>query len=200
MRKVPVLTERFFAFSSKFYLQIKISGWDVNTYQTFTSPSERPPNTYHGAELSCCPATQSGSGATHACTGARPSQRRGIGIYTVLYRRIDVLGSLFAGAVARSHHNRARRWRGMVPGALRLRGIMMSHSSFYNVRRDMGSAFRKRDGGAAIEGLRMVGGSERATPAGVYSILPAATFEAYAMTLAKAGKSSSSKYGGILRS
>jgi hypothetical protein len=22
-------------------------GWNVNTYQTFTSPSERPPNTYH---------------------------------------------------------------------------------------------------------------------------------------------------------
>ena len=45
----------------------------------------------------------------------------------------------------------------------------------------------------------MVGGSERATPAGVYSVLPAATF-AQAITLAKAGKSSSSKYGGILRS
>merc|ERR1719337_171087 len=64
----------------------------------------------------------------------------------------------------------------------------------------MGSAFRKRGRRGRIEGLRMVGGSERATPAGVYSILPAATFEAYAMTLAKAGKSSSSKYGGILRS
>ena len=23
------------------------AGWDANTYQTFTSPSERPPNTYH---------------------------------------------------------------------------------------------------------------------------------------------------------
>ena len=75
----------------------------------------------------------------------------------------------------------------------------MSHSSFYNVRRDMGSAFSGRE----VEGPHQGpphGGSERATPAGVYSILPAATFEAYAMTLAKAGKSSSSKYGGILRS
>ena len=59
----------------------------------------------------------------------------------------------------------------------RMADRQMSHSSFYNVRRDMGSAFSGRE----VEGPHQGpphGGSERATPAGVYSILPAATLDA----------------------
>ena len=98
--------------------------------------------------LSCCPATQCGSAPHTRAPVPEPSQRR------VSESIRSCIVASMAGSLCRLCRGAlssqwARRWRGPVPGALRLRGIMMSHSSFYNVRRDMGSAFRKRDGGAA---------------------------------------------------
>ena len=137
--------------------------------------------------------------AAHACTGARPVQRRGIGIYTVHVSSHRCIGQPWqavpwrALTICSGDGAESRPFARASTRRIMMSRVLLQRSTGYGRAFSVGGTEGPHRGPPHGGGFRTGDASRRLLDL-------AGGHVQQAMTLAKAGKSSSSKYGGILRS